>query len=127
MVNKVLLIGRLGKDPEVRFTSGGQSVANFSLATDESYKDKEGNKQKRTTWHQVCVWGKQAEIAQKFLRKGSLIYLEGRLSNREWEKNGTKQRATEIVADNFRMLEKSPNAPAEAGHAPEISAEDIPF
>src|SRR6266478_153358 len=73
-VNKVILIGRLGRDPETRFTSGGQAVANFSIATDESYKDRNGERQKRTEWHKIVVWGKQAEIAQQYLKKGSLIF-----------------------------------------------------
>jgi single-strand DNA-binding protein len=76
-VNKVILVGRLGRDPETRFTGGGQAVANFSLATDETYKDKNGERQKRTEWHKITVWGKQAEIAQQYLKKGSLLYVEG--------------------------------------------------
>jgi len=72
-VNKVILVGRLGRDPETRFTSGGQAVANFSVATDETYKDRNGERQKRTEWHKIVVWGKQAEIAQQYLKKGSLI------------------------------------------------------
>jgi len=78
-VNKVILVGRLGRDPETRYTGGGQAVANFSMATDESYKDKNGERQKRTEWHKIVVWGKQAEIAQQYLKKGSLIFVEGRI------------------------------------------------
>src|SRR5881296_4019282 len=104
-VNKVILVGRLGRDPETRYTGGGQAVANFSVATDESYKDKNGERQKRTEWHKIVVWGKQAEIAQQYLKKGSLIYLEGRIQTREWQdKEGQKRTTTEIVASNFRML-----------------------
>jgi single-strand DNA-binding protein len=104
-VNKVILVGRLGRDPETRYTGGGQAVANFSMATDESYKDKNGERQKRTEWHKIVVWSKLAEIAQQYLKKGSLLYLEGRLQTREWQdKEGQKRTTTEIVATNFRML-----------------------
>jgi single-strand DNA-binding protein len=104
-VNKVILVGRLGRDPETRYTGGGQAVANFSVATDESYKDKNGERQKRTEWHKIVVWGKQAEIAQQYLRKGSLIFIEGRIQSREWQdKEGQKRTSFEIVANNFRML-----------------------
>ena len=104
-VNKVILVGRLGRDPETRFTGGGQAVANFSVATDESYKDKNGERQKRTEWHKIVVWGKQAEIAQQYLKKGSLVFIEGRIQSREWQdKEGQKRTSFEIVASNFRML-----------------------
>ncbi|HET6931616.1 MAG TPA: single-stranded DNA-binding protein [Candidatus Acidoferrum sp.] len=104
-VNKVILVGRLGRDPETRFTSGGQAVANFSVATDETYKDRNGERQKRTEWHKIVVWGKQAEIAQQYLKKGSLIFIEGRIQSREWQdKEGQKRTSFEIVATNFRML-----------------------
>jgi single-strand DNA-binding protein len=104
-VNKVILVGRLGRDPETRYTGGGQAVANFSVATDETYKDKAGDRQKRTEWHKIVVWGKQAEIAQQYLRKGSLIFIEGRIQSREWQdKEGQKRTSFEIVATNFRML-----------------------
>jgi single-strand DNA-binding protein len=104
-VNKVILVGRLGRDPETRYTGGGQAVANFSMATDESYKDKNGEKQKRTEWHKIVVWSKLAEIAQQYLKKGSLLYLEGRIQSREWQdKEGQKRTSFEIVASNFRML-----------------------
>lgn len=104
-VNKVILVGRLGRDPETRYTGGGQAVANFSIATDESYKDKNGERQKRTEWHKIVVWGKQAEIAQQYLKKGSLIFIEGRIQSREWQdKEGQKRTSFEIVANNFRML-----------------------
>ena len=104
-VNKVILVGRLGRDPETRYTGAGQAVANFSVATDESYKDKNGERQKRTEWHKIVVWGKQAEIAQQYLKKGSLIFIEGRIQSREWQdKEGQKRTSFEIVASNFRML-----------------------
>jgi single-strand DNA-binding protein len=151
-VNKVILVGRLGRDPETRYTSGGQAVANFSVATDESYKDRNGERQKRTEWHKIVVWGKQAEIAQQYLKKGSLIFIEGRIQSREWQdKEGQKRTSFEIVASSFRMLGgRADAAAAGAGamsggsrsvddaenHAaveevhplgPEISDEDIPF
>ena len=104
-VNKAILVGRLGRDPETRYTGGGQAVANFSVATDETYKDRNGERQKRTEWHKIVVWGKQAEIAQQYLKKGSLIFVEGRIQSREWQdKEGQKRTSFEIVANNFRML-----------------------
>jgi len=116
-VNKVILVGRLGRDPETRYTGGGQAVANFSLATDESYKDRNGERQKRTEWHKIVVWGKQAEIAQQYLKKGSLVFIEGRSQSREWQdKEGQKRTSFEIVANNFRMLGgRSEGAAAGAG------------
>jgi single-strand DNA-binding protein len=118
-VNKVILVGRLGRDPETRYTSGGQAVANFSVATDESYKDRNGERQKRTEWHKIVVWGKQAEIAQQYLKKGSLVFIEGRIQSREWQdKEGQKRTSFEIVATNFRMLGgRADGAAAGAGGA----------
>jgi single-strand DNA-binding protein len=104
-VNKVILVGRLGRDPETRYTGGGQAVANFSVATDETYKDRNGERQKRTEWHRITVWGKQAEIAQQYLKKGSLVFIEGRIQSREWQdKEGQKRTSYDIIANNFRML-----------------------
>jgi single-strand DNA-binding protein len=115
-VNKVILVGRLGRDPETRYTGGGQAVANFSVATDESYKDRNGERQKRTEWHKIVVWGKQAEIAQQYLKKGSLIFIEGRIQSREWQdKEGQKRTSFEIVANNFRMLGGRAEGAAAAG------------
>jgi single-strand DNA-binding protein len=116
-VNKVILVGRLGRDPETRYTGGGQAVANFSVATDETYKDRNGERQKRTEWHKIVVWGKQAEIAQQYLKKGSLIFVEGRIQSREWQdKEGQKRTSFEIVANNFRMLGgRAEGAAASAG------------
>jgi len=115
-VNKVILVGRLGRDPETRYTGGGQAVANFSVATDESYKDKNGERQKRTEWHKIVVWGKQAEIAQQYLKKGSLVFIEGRIQSREWQdKEGQKRTSFEIVANNFRMLGGRGDSAAAAG------------
>jgi single-strand DNA-binding protein len=150
-VNKAILVGRLGRDPETRYTSGGQAVCNFTLATDETYRDRAGERQKRTEWHRIVVWGKQAEIAQQYLHKGSLIFVEGRIQTRQWDdREGQKRTTVEIVASNFRMLgSKSDAAGAGAGasaaansgnadaepHAPaaediptsDVSDEDIPF
>lgn len=105
-VNKVILVGRLGRDPETRYTSGGQAVANFTLATDESFKSRSGERQKRTEWHRVVLWGKLAEIAQQYLKKGMLVYIEGRIQTRQWEdkRDGQKRQTTEIVANVMRML-----------------------
>src|SRR6201984_3138821 len=115
-VNKVILVGRLGRDPETRYTGGGQAVANFSVATDETYKDRNGERQKRTEWHKIVVWGKQAEIAQQYLKKGSLICIEGRIQSREWQdKEGQKRTSFEIVANNFRMLGGRAEGAAAAG------------
>jgi single-strand DNA-binding protein len=116
-VNKAILVGRLGRDPETRYTSAGQAVCNFTLATDETYKDRSGERQKRTEWHRIVVWAKQAEIAQQYLHKGSLIYVEGRIQTRQWDdKEGQKRTTTEIVATNFRMLGgRSEGAAAGAG------------
>src|SRR5215468_722907 len=149
-VNKVILVGRLGRDPETRYTGSGQAVANFSVATDESYKDRNGERQKRTEWHKIVVWGKQAEIAQQYLKKGSLVFIEGRIQSREWQdKEGQKRTSFEIVANNLRMLGGRGDAGAGGGGGrggedfdqggpseepmgggqggPEISDEDIPF
>src|SRR2546428_12225392 len=104
-VTKAILVGRLGRDPETRYTSAGQAVCNFTLATDETYKDRNGERQKRTEWHRIVVWGKQAEIAQQYLHKGSLIFVEGRIQTRQWDdREGQKRTTVEIVANNFRML-----------------------
>ncbi len=155
MVNRVTLVGRLGKDPETRYTSGGQAVCNFSVATDETYKDRSGQRQKRTEWHRIVMWGKLAEIAQQYLKKGALVYLEGRIQSRQWEdkRDGQKKTAFEIVADTMKMLGgrgegaaagaamgaggsqgRSSDADFDAGPMPEehpsggeISDEDIPF
>ncbi len=121
-VNKVILVGRLGRDPETRYTSSGQAVANFSLATDETYKDRAGERQKRTEWHKIVVWGKQAEIAQKYLRKGSLIFIEGRIQSREWQdRENNKRTSFEIVATNFRMLGSRADSARGEGAQPEAA------
>lgn len=109
-VNKVMLIGNLGKDPEFQMLEGNIPVAKFPLATTETYKDKSGKTQSQTEWHTVVYWRGLAELAQKYLHKGSLIYVEGRLRTRNWEdKEGNKKFATEIVGENLIMLEKKGN------------------
>lgn len=104
-VNKVILVGRLGKDPEVRNLDNGVSVANFTMATSESYKDRTtGEKKEVTEWHNIVLWRGLAEISQKFLHKGDLVYIEGKLRTRSWEKDGVTRYTTEVVADNMTML-----------------------
>jgi len=104
-VNKVILLGNLGKDPEVRHLEGGATVANFPMATSETYKDKTtGEKKEITEWHNIVVWRGLADVAEKYLKKGSKIYLEGKLKTSSWEKDGVKRYTTEIVGDNFVML-----------------------
>ena len=141
-VNKVILVGRLGKDPEVKYTQGGTPVARFSLATDETWKDQAGEKQQRTEWHNIVAWSKLAEICGQYLTKGRLIYIEGRLQTRTWEdKDGNKRSTTEVRADNMVMLSgkfeetrsergvaaAAPTASAERPVEPEITDDDIPF
>jgi single-strand DNA-binding protein len=104
-VNKVILIGNLGRDPEVRYTPGGQAVANFTVATNEAWTDKQGQKQERTEWHKIVVWGKLAELCGEYLSKGRQAYIEGRLQTREWtNKEGAKQYTTEVVANQVLFL-----------------------
>lgn len=104
-LNKVILIGNLGKDPEVRVTTSGQTMANFSLATKERFKNKNGEREERTEWHSIIVWGRIAEIARDFLHKGKQVYIEGRLQTRKWEdKNGNVRYTTEIAVDTLQML-----------------------
>ena len=104
-VNKVILVGRLGKDPEVRNLENGAVVANFSLATSESYKDRNtGEKKEITEWHNIVLWRGLAEVAQKYVRKGDMVYIEGKLRTRSWEKEGVTRYTTEVVADSMTML-----------------------
>ena len=104
-VNKVILVGNLGRDPEVRYTKSGQAVASFSLATSERWTGKDGNKEEKTEWHRIVAWGKLGEICGEYLSKGKQVYIEGRLQTREWEDNdGNKKQTTEIVANNMTML-----------------------
>jgi len=143
-VNKVILVGRLGKDPEVRNLENSVSVANFSLATSESYKDKTtGEKKEITEWHNIVLWRGLAEIAAKYLHKGDMIYVEGRLRTRSWEKEGVTRYTTEIVGDSMTMLstrrdggsagESRSSAPSAAGAPPSEpqpsggGSDDLPF
>jgi len=105
-INKVILIGNLGQDPEVRFTPGGTAVANLSVATSDSWMDKQsGQRQERTEWHRVVLFNKQAEVAQQYLKKGAKVYIEGRLQTRKWQdQNGQDRYSTEIVANDMQML-----------------------
>jgi single-strand DNA-binding protein len=106
-VNRVILIGNLGKDPDVQYLEGNIGVAKFSLATTETYKDRGGKLVSQTEWHTVVLWRGLADLAQKYLHKGSLVYIEGRLRTRSWEdKEGNKKFATEVVGDNLIMLDK---------------------
>ncbi|HKP94912.1 MAG TPA: single-stranded DNA-binding protein [Fibrobacteria bacterium] len=116
-LNKATLIGNLGKDPEVRAIPSGAKVANFSIATTESYTDKNGQKVDKTEWHNIVMWRGLAEVAEKYLRKGSQVYIEGRLQTRSWDdQNGQKRYTTEIVADNMVMLGRpSGGGPREGG------------
>lgn len=107
-VNKVILVGRLGKDPEIRSTPSGTSVAKFSLATDDRYTDRSGEKQERTEWHNIVVWGKLAEICGQYLRKGKLVYIEGSIRTDSWDdkESGQKKYRTEIIANSMQMLDR---------------------
>jgi single-strand DNA-binding protein len=104
-VNKVILVGNLGRDPEMRYMPSGDALASFSIATTDSWKDKNGQKQERTEWHRISMFGKQAEIAGEYLKKGSSVYIEGRLQTRKWQdKEGNERQTTEVVADRMQML-----------------------
>lgn len=144
MVNKVMLVGNLGRDPEMRALPSGQQVANFSLATSRRYKDRDGNRKDETEWHNIVVYGKQAEIAGQYLTKGKMVFVEGRIQTRSWDdkESGKKQYKTEIICDNFQMLgskgdgggggqrDSGASAPAGGGHdggAGDFQDDDIPF
>ncbi len=139
-VNKAILIGNLGRDPEVRYLPSGQAKATFTLATSDSYTDRNGAKQERTDWHNIVVWGKQAETCGQYLKKGRQVYVEGRISNRSYEaKDGSGKRyITEIVAQRVQFLGGRPAAGveepaepttggAEAEPPPPMDDDDIPF
>jgi len=115
-VNKVILVGNLGSDPQVRYTPGGQAVANFNIATSERFNNKAGEKEERTEWHRIVAWGKLAEICQQYLKKGKQVYIEGRLQTRQWEdQQGQKRQTTEIVAQNMQMLGRVGDTPGGGG------------
>ncbi len=135
-VNKVILIGNLGKDPEVRHLDTGVSVANLTLATTESYKNKEGDRVNQTEWHDIVLWRGLAEVAEKYLKKGSRIYVEGKIRTRKWEdKEGNNRYRTEIMADNMTMLGGRAAENETSENTPKISdsqektepTDDLPF
>lgn len=147
-VNKVILVGNLGKDPEVRHLENGAAVANFSIATSETYKDKNGNRQEQTEWHNIVLWRGLAQIAEKYLKKGSQIYVEGKLKTRNWQdKDGNTRYTTEVVGDQMTMLgsrgsgnnestapapkvNNEPDVLANTGGSADLSsddADDLPF
>lgn len=114
-LNRVMLIGRLGRDPEIRHSPSGQPVANFSIATDESYTSRDGQKVDRTEWHKIVVWGKQAEFCGNYLTKGRLVYIEGSISTRKWQdKDGAEKYTTEIKADRVVGLDSNQGAASPA-------------
>lgn len=117
-INKVILVGNVGKDPEVRYLEGGIAVANFPVATTESFRDKMGNKQEQTEWHQIVLWRKLAEVAEKYVRKGQQVYIEGKIRSRSWEdKEGNKRYTTEIFGDVLTILSKmNPDQNAAGGY-----------
>tara|TARA_R110000796_G_scaffold96719_1_gene203092 strand:- start:535569 stop:536006 length:438 start_codon:yes stop_codon:yes gene_type:complete len=142
-VNKVILVGNLGKDPEVRHLESGRAVANFSLATSETYKNKQGERVTTTEWHNIVLWSPLAEIAEKFLKKGNQVYIEGKLNTRSWDdQDGNKRYTTEVVGNNLTMLgTKSDNEggggsssyspssekSSEVSSIPEDDSDDLPF
>jgi single-strand DNA-binding protein len=137
-VNKVILVGNLGRDPEVRYTTNGNPVATFTMATSERWNDAaSGERRERTEWHRVVVWGKQAEIAGEYLRKGKQVYVEGSLQTREWtDRDGNKRYTTEVKAMRFQMLGSRGDEPRSVPEEPQTTAaeqessyeeDDIPF
>jgi single-strand DNA-binding protein len=137
MINKAILVGRLGADPEVRYTPDGAMVTNFRMATDEQWKDKNGEKVQKTEWHKIVTFGKLAEICGKYLVKGKLVFVEGRIQTRAWDdKEGVKRYTTEIVASNMQMLDSKGQRGAEGSQeSPPLSHpadgplpdDDVPF
>ena len=140
-LNKVMLIGNLGRDPEVRYTTNGTAVANFTMATTDRWKDPaSGDFKERTEWHRIVVWSKQAEIAGEYLRKGRQVFVEGSLQTREWtDRDGNKRYTTEVRAQRFQMLgsrqdaggggayQEAPHPAADSQNEPEYEDDDIPF
>ena len=123
-VNKVIIVGNLGDDPNINYSSSGSTITNLSIATTESYKDKHGEKQKKTEWHRIVMYNKLAEIAGEYLKKGSKVYLEGRLQTRKWtDKQGAEHYTTEIIANEMKMLGSNANASKQTNDD-EI---DVPF
>jgi single-strand DNA-binding protein len=137
-VNKVILVGNLGRDPEIRYTQQGTAVANFSLATTNRFKNRSGEMEERTEWHRVVAWDKLAEICGQYLAKGRQVYIEGRLQTRDWEdKDGNKRSTTEVVAQTMQMLGRREGAAAGGGGSPssgpsqepgsDLPEDEIPF
>lgn len=128
-VNKVILVGNLGKDPEVRYLDNGVAVANFSLATTENYKNKEGERVSQTEWHNIVLWRGLAEVAEKWLKKGSSVYVEGKIRTRKWEdKEGNTRYSTEILGDNMTMLGGKPTSENPTEPVPSFDKkDDLPF
>ena len=126
-VNKVILIGNLGRDPEIRYTPGGSPVANFTMATTERWNDPNGEKKEKTEWHRIVVWGKQAEIAAEYLRKGRQVYIEGSLQTREWtDRDGNKRYTTEVKAQRLQLLGRAEDrAPVSASSGASAAAEEV--
>ncbi len=138
MINKVILVGRLGKDPEIRSTPGGKTVTKFTIATDEKFTDRSGEKQERTEWHNITAWEKLGEICGQYLKKGKLVYIEGSLRTDSWDdkETGQKKYRTEIVARDMKMLDRKGDdgsgggyagARKEAAVSAESDDEDVPF
>lgn len=126
-VNKVILIGRLGADPELKYTPSGAPVANFNIATNEAWKDKDGNWQDHTEWHRIVMWHQLAERVNEYVKKGHRIYIEGRLRTRSWEdKDGNKRYTTEVVAQTMQYLESKDSSGSGSSLAPPPSDEDMP-
>ena len=130
-VNKVMLIGNLGKDPQVNYLDNGVAVANFSLATTENYKNKEGDRVSQTEWHNIVLWRGLAEVAEKYLKKGSSVYIEGKIKTRKWEdKEGITRYSTEILGDNMTMLGGRPSSEdttENASQSADDPKDDLPF
>lgn len=137
MVNKVILVGRLGADPEIRYTQDGTMVTNLNVATNEQWKDKDGEKQQKTEWHRVVTFRKLAEICGNYLSKGSLVYVEGRIQTRSWDdKDGNKRFTTEVVASTMQMLDRKGQGADQPGggantyggmNGPDTREDDVPF
>jgi len=134
MINKAILIGNLGADPEVRYTQDGKAVANFRMATTETWKKQDGSKDEHTEWHRVVAFGRLGEICGQYLSKGSKVYIEGRIQTREWEKDGVKRYTTEILAREMKMLSTRGAGGHNAGAGSEeppypepVMGDDVPF
>lgn len=137
-LNRATIIGRLGKDPEVRYTADGKPVATFSVATEETWKNKNGEKQKKTEWHNIVAWNKLAEIVEEYVCKGMLVFIEGKMQTREYtDRDGIKRRTFEIIAHSLQMLaggkpkdqtsHAEDHGPADDGFIPEVEEDDVPL